>query len=66
MPSALPAQIPKWIPRHGAYHELRTSAIIEIDQDLNPREKLARVKEIYSQMTPLFKAWLRSKPPKEN
>eukprot|EP00959_Pyramimonas_sp_CCMP1952_P097592 2039818-Pyramimonas_sp.AAC.1 len=66
MPSALPTQIPKWISRHGAHHELRTSAIMEIDHDLTPREKLARAKEIFWQMVPLFKARLRLKPPKEN
>eukprot|EP00959_Pyramimonas_sp_CCMP1952_P248351 5191203-Pyramimonas_sp.AAC.1 len=60
MPSALPTRIPKWISRHGAYPELRASAIMEIDQDLTPREKLARVKEILWQMAPLFK------PPTEN
>eukprot|EP00959_Pyramimonas_sp_CCMP1952_P164916 3447144-Pyramimonas_sp.AAC.1 len=66
MPSALPTQIPKWISRHGAYHALCASAILEIGQDLTPREKLARVKEIFWQMVALFKARLRSKPPKEN
>eukprot|EP00959_Pyramimonas_sp_CCMP1952_P019971 421878-Pyramimonas_sp.AAC.1 len=39
---------------------------MEIDQDLTPREKLARVKEISWHMAPQFKARLRMKPPKEN
>eukprot|EP00959_Pyramimonas_sp_CCMP1952_P358544 7507264-Pyramimonas_sp.AAC.1 len=66
MPSALPTQIPKWISRHCVYHELCASAIMEIDQDLTPRETLARVKEIVWQMAPQFKARLRMKPPREN
>eukprot|EP00959_Pyramimonas_sp_CCMP1952_P409891 8590461-Pyramimonas_sp.AAC.1 len=66
MPSALPAQIPKWMPRRCACHELCASAIMEIDQDLTPREELARVKEIFWQMVPQFKARLRMKPPEEN
>eukprot|EP00959_Pyramimonas_sp_CCMP1952_P347799 7285374-Pyramimonas_sp.AAC.1 len=39
---------------------------MEIDKNLTPREKLARVKEIFWQVAPLFKARLRLKPPKEN
>eukprot|EP00959_Pyramimonas_sp_CCMP1952_P361703 7575066-Pyramimonas_sp.AAC.1 len=38
MPSALSTQIPKWMSRHCVYHELRASAIMEIDKDLTPRE----------------------------
>eukprot|EP00959_Pyramimonas_sp_CCMP1952_P381666 7997683-Pyramimonas_sp.AAC.1 len=36
MPSALPAQISKWISRHCVYHEMCASAMVEIDQDLTP------------------------------